>query len=385
MPLFKRKTKNQKNSRGEKKHLDLERKTALQTPPKEKVVKKRKKIGFKHKKVDKKIEINVEEQNLPEQNYSDEDILDIEEETKPIISQSIEDKKHITSKKKKNFIKKDMKDKPVFLEDTGERLGTVFDTIYDGESNLIGYKIKDGKSEAVLSFPAEQFDFNKDGLIFVPSWYNSSLKVIEKLEFKDKISPDFTALLSEDTVSNEELYEIFVKHDDEMVEYIDQAKSLREMLTNRLKVLEKQRISLKDELMDLTEKRLIKDIDRRQFSEDVMAHRRKVNVLDINIRKCKDLLNRLEKTSFGVLGKNNLIEEKIVKIDKDNKTGKKFLKKLIDSETKANTNQENYQNEGKIDIYKNKYFTLKNQYQQLEEEYQELKSAVDKLMNKGDL
>lgn len=386
MPLFKKKTKIEKPGEdAEKIHTEPDEKTSLQTPSKVKI-KRRKKIGFKHK-TDKKVENKkpIDEENFPEQDKLDEDITPIKEETKSIINEKIEEKKPFTSKKKKTIIKKDMKDKPVFLEDTGEKLGTVYDTIYDKENNLVGYKIKDDKSEAILSFPLDQFDFNKDGLIFVPSWYNNSLKIIEKLEFKDKISPDLTALLSEDAVSNEELYEIFVKHDDEMVEYIDQAKSLGEMLSNRLKVLEKQRIALKDELMDLTEKRLIKDIDRRQFSEDVMAHRRKVNVLDINIRKCKDLLNRLENTSFGVLGKNNLLNKNIVAVSTDKKIENNMLKKLIDNDTKPKVTQESIQKEPKLDIYKDKYFTLKNQYQQLEEEYQELKLAVDKLINKEEI
>ena len=113
------------------------------------------------------------------------------------------------------------------------------------------------------------------------------MKTIEKLEFKDKVSPDLTALLSDDITTNEELYEIFVKHDDKVASYIEEAQTLRELLDNRLKIVERERVTLKENLMDLTEKRLIKDIDRREFSEIVMEHRRKVNVLDINIKKCK--------------------------------------------------------------------------------------------------
>ena len=52
-----------------------------------------------------------------------------------------------TKKKKKRFITTDMKGKPVFLEDTGEKLGTVFDMILDGGKKIVGYKIKDQKSD----------------------------------------------------------------------------------------------------------------------------------------------------------------------------------------------------------------------------------------------
>lgn len=333
--------------------------------PKERIIKKKTKVGFRLKEKKPKEETTSEE-TLPSE---------LEEE---ILSEQDEEKKPFTSIKKQ-IIKKDMKDKPVYLEDTGEKLGTVFDSIYDKDDNLIGYKIKDYKSDAVLSFPSEQFDTNKDGLIFIPGWYTNSVKKIEKLEFKDKVSPDLTALLSDDAIANEELYEIFVKHDDEMADYIENAISLKEMINNRLRLLEKQRLSTKNDLMDLTERRLIKDIDRREFSEEILRHRRKVNILDINIKKCKDLLKRLENTSFGVLGKINI--EHNWHIKQENQLEKKQYTNNLEE-----TNLINRQNlNGEMDSYKNKYFELKEEYVQLDDDFKELKIAVDKLLNKEDL
>lgn len=322
------------------------------------------------------------EKNLKEENIAETNSLDFEEETQVLNNK---EEKPFSTKKKKTLLTKDMKNKPVYLEDTGEKLGIVFDTIYDKDKKIVGYKIKDGKSNAVLSFPIDQFDFTNEGLIFVPGWYTSALKTIEKLEFKDKISPELTALLSDDTVTNEELYDIFIKHDDDMVEYIDDSKSLLGMLTSRLKVLEKQRIALKDDLMDLTEKRLIKDIDRKEFSEDVMNHRKKVNILDLNINKCKDLIKRLDKTSFGVLGKNALTYD-VGTSGKTNppKLEKNLYERLLNQNTKKIDINHNLET-NKHDEYKDKYLQLKNQYEQLEEEHQDLKIAVDKILNKGDL
>jgi len=344
-----------------------------------KVVKKKTRLGFRRRK----------EKNLPVEPIETEKetptVADVLEET-PVEPTSLEEdtiyveKKPFTTQKKKTIIKKDMRGKPVFLEDTGEKLGTVFDVIYDKDNNLVGYKIKDDKSEAVLSFPVEQFDYHKDGLIFIPGWYNNALKIIEKLEFKDKISPELTALLSDNVISTEELYDIFVKYDDEMADYIDEAKSLREMLNRRLNVLEKQRIALKDKLMDLTEKRLIKDIDRKQFSEDVMEHRRKVNIIDLNIKKCKDLLERLDKTSFGVLGKNKpLLYDTSSYSKTDKNLYEKMLNRNVQEKNKTIYEQESNVNKIEDDSYKEKYFALKAQFEQLEDDYQELKSAVDKL------
>lgn len=274
--------------------------------------------------------------------------------------------------KKKSFTQKDMKGKQVYLEDTGEKIGTVFDTVLDSENNLIGYKVKDNKSETILSFPLDQFDEDKNGLIFIPNWYVVGQKTIEKLEFKDRITPELFWLIKDNTISTEELYQIFVKHDDRVANYIHDAVVLREQVNNRLKILEKERLNLKETLMDLTEKRLIKDIDRREFSEIVMEHRRKVNVVDINIKKCKDLLDRLQHTSFGLLSTS--IATTLEQGEQGDTTP--ILEEARHKNISPNDNKE--------DAYKEKYLDLKSRYDKLQVGYNELKNAVEKLLTNNE-
>lgn len=394
MPIFR---KGKKTSNNSPKDIKQDEKGYPTSIPKGKVVKKKTKIGFRHKKKDgipeeitpqpKKDKIKKTTSEIVEESSSitPESDIDTFEEEPNILQDEIQSEEKIsvpeekkkqwtTSKKRKTILPKEMKNKPVFLEDTGEKLGTVFDMIYDGEKRLIGYKIKDKKSESVLSFPIDQFDEGKEGLIFVQSWYINAVKILEKLEFKEKVSPELTTLLNDNTISNDELYNIFVKHDDQMVNYIDEAVSLKELLNQRLKVLEKQRLALKDSLMDLTEKRLIKDIDRREFSEDIANHRRKVNILDVNINKCKDLLKRLEDTSFGKLGKQIISKTEVEDKDHIIRTPKRIRE---ESEFVLAEEIEN--------PYKQKYDDMKECFEQLQEDYNELKSAVEKLISKGEL
>ncbi len=376
MPLFKKKEKSSKKL-GKKTMGSKE----VSSDQKHLVVKKKTKIGFKKKNIEQVKPVQTVDDSSPNA-LNEIDIDCFDQET--ITPKETIKNKDFSKEKKKTFVKKDLKDKPVYLEDTGEKLGIVFDTIYDKDQNIVGFKIKDGKSDAVLSFPLEQFDYTNDGLIFIPGWYTNALKIIEKLEFKDKISPELTALISDDAVSNEELYDIFVKHDDEMVNYIDDARALKGMLTNRLNVLERQRLAIKDDLMDLTEKRLIKDIDRREFSEDVMKHRRKVNVLDININKCKELIKRLDNTSFGLLSKEKATQK--IETHKD-KVGLKLENTLYEKILETHPMQKEVKLEKNMvkeadGYYKDKYFSLKDQFEQLESDYQELKIAVDKLLDK---
>jgi len=372
--------------------------------PSETKIKRKKKIGFKSmKRVKKEHKLALKEQNQNEKqkikisSIKDDGIVSVPlENGKNEKTDDLKEKKvDKDQKKKKTIIKKDMRGKPVYLEDTGEKLGVVYDSVYDKNRDLVGYKIRDKKSNAVLSFPYDQFIEDKDGLIFVPGWYNNAMKIIEKLEFKDKISPELTALISDDAISNKELYDIFVKHDDDMAKYIDDAISLKEVLNNRLNVLERQRLSLKDDLMDLTEKRLIRDIDRREFSQDVMEHRRKVNILDVNINKCKDLLKRLDITSFGMLGKDRIV----LKPDMNNEEIKHenvyhdFEEKkqmLFSADAKMPYKHHDVKEKKQVTFddmqisYKKEYYALKEQFDQLEEEYQELKSSVEKIFGKDE-
>ena len=384
MGLFKRNKKTSENS------IKQTKKENKNNPDSVKI-KKKTRIGFRRKNKEsskkeerKKVEtetIKIEDSLTPEKGIEIEEkevdafLDEIQNEKELDIAEKDKGNEWSTTKKRKTFMQREMKDKPVFLEDTGEKLGVVFDMIYDGEKKLIGYKVKDEKSDSVLSFPIDQFDETKDGLIFVQSWYINALKTLDRLQFKERVSPELTTLLSDDSITNEELYNIFVKHDDQMVNYIEDAVSLKELINQRLRALEKQRLTLKDSLMDLTEKRLIKDIDRREFSEDVAAHRRKVNVLDVNIKKCKDLLKRLDTTSFGKIGKNvithKIIEDKSPNARKSHnntKVGKSF----VFAEEIENP-------------YKQKYNDMKERFDKLQEDYNELKSAVEKLITKGEL
>ena len=372
-----------------------------------KIVKKKTKIGFgckkkeniqknvipKNKKIDELLvemegEMTSEEKSIPfepvdENGLEDEktdifseDLLKLnEEETSGSVKE--QERQWSSYKKKKKLLPKDMKGKPVFLEHTGEKLGIVFDMMYDGEKRLIGYKIKDKKTDTVLCFPLDQFDETKDGLIFVQGWYTKAMKTIGQLEFKKCVSPELTTLLSDDATSNEELYNIFVKHDDQMANFIEEAVALKELLNQRLNVLEKQRLALKDDLMDLTERRLIKDIDRREFSEDIMKHRHKVNVLDVNIKKSKELLRRLDKTSFGKLGKYI-----VANIDEKDRT--RYIGTYAEEKDHGRDSNLVYADEIE-NPYKQKYDNIKERFDQLQENYNELKAAVEKLFEKGEL
>ena len=266
-----------------------------------------------------------------------------------------------------NSINQKLCEKPVYLEETGEKLGIVLDKIFDEKNNISRYKIQDCNSKSILNLEADQFDENKYGLIFRPKWYKDSLKTLEKIEFKDKISPELSTLLTDDENYNKKLFEIFIKHDKEMTNYMKDANLLNDTLNERLKIFENKRISLKDELLDLTEMRLIRDIDKKEFYDSVINYRRRLNILHLNIKKCKKLLSRLEKTSFGILN-NNLVTF-------DNKLASNNVKKKSVKNKNVKKSKKNEDN-----VFKERYYRLKNEYDDLHNEYKDLRLAVEKLL-----
>ncbi len=167
------------------------------------------------------------------------------------------------------------------------------------------------------------------------------------------------------SASMDSLFETYARLVPTLTKYVEEAIGLRVQLMQRLAILEKERLMLKESLMDLTEKRLIKDIDRREFSDVVVEHRRKVNVLDNNIKKCKELIDRLQKTSFGTL--SSAINPAIAS------TEDQILQPTIESTPTPDAS------------YQERYYQLKQQYTALQEGYEELKSAVERLLTQNEL
>lgn len=118
----------------------------------EKIVIKRTRVGFRlPKKEPEQKESNLKNK-MENKTPQIKDNLQLEDAEREIFQDDIPEninepeKQWTTSPKKKNLLLGDMKGKPVYLEDTGEQLGTVFDMMYDTKKNLIGYKIKDKKN-----------------------------------------------------------------------------------------------------------------------------------------------------------------------------------------------------------------------------------------------
>ncbi|TET91481.1 MAG: zinc ribbon domain-containing protein [Methanomassiliicoccales archaeon] len=188
--------------------------------------------------------------------------------------------------------------KEVYFEDTGEKLGIVFDAVRGRDGEVVGYNIKDENSEAMMDFPVERFEENARGLIFRPLWYTEAKELISQLEFQPSIIPELTEMVLDGDMSKESLYEVMAHSHPNLKRFVDEAITLREVLRIKLEALEISGLGLRNEVGELAEKRLLGENKRRDFARALLALRRKTRIVNISIKRCRELLLRLDRSPF---------------------------------------------------------------------------------------
>jgi len=183
-----------------------------------------------------------------------------------------------------------------YFEDTGEEMGIVKRVIRDTNGKVAGYEIEDVKTGKTISMSKSSFDITERGLVFVPLWYSEAREFIEEMELKAKM-PELNDIISESELSKREIGEIARSHP-ELGNYIKNAIVVKDSINKRLRDLEERRAEIRKKLMMLSEKRLLDEIGRREFAQSVVGARRDAKILDMNVRRCRELLIRLENIPF---------------------------------------------------------------------------------------
>ncbi|RLF60757.1 MAG: hypothetical protein DRN37_02175 [Thermoplasmata archaeon] len=184
---------------------------------------------------------------------------------------------------------------PVYFEDTGERVGVVRRIICNSLGDIIGYEIEDERHQR-LYFPSDAFEKTRRGLIFAPLWYSEGLKLVAELEAKTKV-PDVHEFILQG-LDRDALYERVASGHPEIRRYVQEILSLKEALIKRMNDLEVRVIKLRKELVDLSGKRLLKEMGRREFAEHVIEARREMNITEVSIARCRELLMRINSIPF---------------------------------------------------------------------------------------
>ena len=262
----------------------------------------------------------------------------------------------VPKKKHHPRLRKNTHGKPVYLQDNGNQIATVIDEIHDIKNKLQAYTIQDTETQQIYQIPAIHFDHQTNGLIYIPSWYTKGKTLVDHLEFTDRINPVLKLLITDETTQPQDLHETFIKDDHELQQYLQQTQTTHKMLTTRLTLLQKERTTIKQYIFDLIEQRLIKDIPRKEFADNIQQHRQKATLLDLQITRCQNLIKQLNNTSLGL-----------------------YLQK-----TQPTTQQPQPINNQthEYNSLQKKYTQLKHQYQEIQEKYTHLKESIEKLLEK---
>ena len=207
-----------------------------------------------------------------------------------------EERLRITPKTKKPSII----GKPVLLKNTNGTIGFVIKAEYDSNKKPVGYKFKHKITNQTFTLPKELFEEIDNKIVINADKFDNENEILAKLEFKDQVTPELKILLTENLIPDEEIIELFVMYDKEMVNLLQDAIKLRKLIENRLTLLKKQRIILEDQLRAFESK----NTENREYKSNEIKE--EIKTIDINLNKCKQLIKRLDKTSFGILNRKNL-------------------------------------------------------------------------------
>jgi len=192
----------------------------------------------------------------------------------------------------------------VYLADTGEPLGVITEAVIDDHHKMTGYKIKPEGGSTPLWFPTEHFTDVGNGLIFTPRWYLNAISTLERLEFKQKISPEIACLLDMNE-TNPELSNLLVRRDPEFTADFEAAALLDHILASQQRICQERLKDLEQHAHQLMTKRLLENLDRKTFSDQVQDLRYKMKILEATAEKCTTLTARLHQTTYGALLDHN--------------------------------------------------------------------------------
>lgn len=185
---------------------------------------------------------------------------------------------------------------PVYYEDTGDRMGTVMEVIRDANGEPSGYRVRHDETGTVATLSAHNLERTNRGFLFVPLWYVEARDLVRELEYASR-HPALQDIVSGATLTHSDLSRA-TSLDSELQQKIDHARQVRQALRQQMKELEQKRREVREHLMRLSELRLLQEMSRREFAEAVMDARRQTHILEFNIKRCSEVLTRLDSLPF---------------------------------------------------------------------------------------
>ncbi|MCX8173995.1 MAG: PRC-barrel domain-containing protein [Thermoplasmata archaeon] len=185
---------------------------------------------------------------------------------------------------------------PVYLEENGEVLGMVSDIVESKDGKILSYVLENEVSS--FQIPVDNVLVTKRGLIFIPSWYADADRFIKTLEIQEALMPEVFILLAEENVPKEQIKGILDKATPETKRVIQEGLQLLEATSRKLAGFKKESAKIYSMISEMTEKRVLGVIDRREFASNILELKRKAQILEASMKKANEILSRLESSAL---------------------------------------------------------------------------------------
>lgn len=185
---------------------------------------------------------------------------------------------------------------PVYLEENGEVLGVVSDIVEAKDGKILSYVLENEVS--TFQIPVENVVVTKRGLIFIPSWYASAEKFIKTLEIQEALMPEVFMVLAEENVPKEQIKGVLDKASPETKRIIQEGLQLYESINKKIAGFKKESAKIYSMISEMTEKRVMGVIDRREFASNILELKRKAQILEASMKKANEILSRLESSAL---------------------------------------------------------------------------------------
>lgn len=185
---------------------------------------------------------------------------------------------------------------PVYLEENGEVLGVVSDIVEAKDGKILSYVLENEVS--TFQIPVENVLVTKRGLIFLPSWYANAEKFIKTLEIQEALLPEVFMLLGEENVPKEQIKAILDKASPETKRVLEEGLQLYDSINKKMAGFKKESAKIYSMISELTEKRVLGVIERREFASTILELKRKAQILEASMKRANEILKRLESSAL---------------------------------------------------------------------------------------
>ncbi len=248
--------------------------------------------------------------------------------------------------------------KTVYLQETGEKLGTVVDVKADQDGEIASFTVDCEGAE--LDISCDNILEAEQGLIYRPVWLTEAEKIVKKLEAQQRINPDIATHTTK-TLSRPKIKRILKRASPEFEKTFQEAEDISAFLISKREELKNKRDSLTAEIEEMAKKRMRGEGSRKEFAETIVDLKRKAKIVEENLNKAESLFIRLKDSP--------LIDVERIKED-DEMAVQEPVKKDQNPSSKRKVSEERKMEEGER-IKKVRIPKLEQQFGQKEEELQQ--------------